>query len=268
MSTPDTCPSCGQPHARVNTGPIGASAVALGTRRACGLLVPDFSDEGARRVKFLERGIKLTDFNDLQCVETSARVRDQVEAALRQLVGIGLCSARQPPAPGRGATSCARSNHSMKFASGSHSSTLTPARCLDRKEHLLMSLSDMRRCLRAPRHPPRLDGGSGSETSCESSKWGSTLVEAIRASHATCSADGPPRRRQESATGSRPAALPVQRRAQCRGALSMGAALDSTANPAPGRQDEDNPGGCTAARAPERTCSSKRSCASTESMAT
>ena len=53
-------------------GPIGRKRGGAGTRGACSLVGAGFSDEGARRVKFLERGIKLTDFNDLQCVETSA----------------------------------------------------------------------------------------------------------------------------------------------------------------------------------------------------
>ena len=78
-----------------------------------------------------------------------------------------------------------------------------------------MSLSDMRdACVRRDIHRAWMEDPG--ETSCESSKWVSTLVEAIRASRATCSADGPPRRRRKVRPAARPAALPVQRGAQCR----------------------------------------------------
>ena len=150
---PDTCPSCGQPHARVNTGRSAASAVALEHGEHAAWLVPEFADEDARRAKFLERGIKLTDFNDLQCVETSARVRDQVEAALRQL-GWDRSLQRAPTtSTGAGGDKLRpiqsfdeiRQRFAFVYA---HSGAV-----FDRKEHLLMSLSDMRdACVRRDIH--------------------------------------------------------------------------------------------------------------------
>jgi len=47
--------------------------------------VPRFADEGARRKRFLDRGIKLTDFNDLAASEMLLVVRNQIDARMSEL---------------------------------------------------------------------------------------------------------------------------------------------------------------------------------------
>lgn len=75
---PVDCPACAQPHTRANTGVDAASAAALAVDGAW--IRPVFADEHARRTNFLERGIKLTDFNDLAVAQTTNEVRIQIEA--------------------------------------------------------------------------------------------------------------------------------------------------------------------------------------------
>lgn len=80
---PSTCPDCGKEHGRVNTGVSVASVAALAVNG--GHVAPKFADDAARREKFLARGIKLTDFNDLQAVEGLQAVRAQVDAIVGSL---------------------------------------------------------------------------------------------------------------------------------------------------------------------------------------
>jgi putative DNA primase/helicase len=76
-------PECAQDHGRTNAGVVAASAAAL--EASGGWVVPLFNDFAARHQAFIERGIKLTDFNDLQAVEGLHVVRTQVEARLTEL---------------------------------------------------------------------------------------------------------------------------------------------------------------------------------------
>ena len=76
-------PSCGKAHGRTNTGVTSASAAALEVNGAW--LVPVFEDANARHAAFMDRGIKLTDFNDLHALEGLHVVRTQIEARLSEL---------------------------------------------------------------------------------------------------------------------------------------------------------------------------------------
>lgn len=152
---PVKCPSCDQPHTRVNTGVSTASSVALELGVHASWIRPAFADDAARAAKFLERGIKLTDFNDLHLAETLARVRDQVEAKLRERK---WSAGENAPTTTTGAGG--RSGGKLKpiqsvgdmlrrfalvFGQG--------GAVFDRDEHCLLSLSDMRdACLRRDLH--------------------------------------------------------------------------------------------------------------------
>lgn len=79
---PETCPTCGNPHRDVNTGVTAASAAALEVNGAW--LKPIFADEAGRRAAYLDRGTKLTDFNDLHLAEGLHVVRQQVETRVTE----------------------------------------------------------------------------------------------------------------------------------------------------------------------------------------
>jgi putative DNA primase/helicase len=150
---PADCPSCGKPHGRINTGRSAASVVAFELETHGAWVLPEFADEAARRAKFIERGIKDTDFNDLQAAENSIRVRDQVEAKLRQ------CGWSRPSENAASTTSGAGGAKLRPIQSFSelrkrfkfvyaHSGAV-----FDAHEHILMSLSDMRdACVRKDIH--------------------------------------------------------------------------------------------------------------------
>lgn len=133
---------CAKEHSRVNTGVTSASAAALEVNGAW--VVPVFSDANARHNAFIDRGIKLTDFNDLHAAEGLHVVRSQVEARISEL---GWQPAgRKPRSP----------------ATGGEGSDLRPIETIDellerfalvygqggtvfdRQEHCLLALSDMR----------------------------------------------------------------------------------------------------------------------------
>ncbi len=139
------CPNaaCQKEHGRVNTGVTSASAAALEVAGAW--MVPVFADANARHAAFIDRGIKLTDFNDLHAAEGLHVVRTQVEARLSEL---GWSPAgRKPRSPANG---------------GEGNSELRPIETIDellerfalvygqggtvfdRQEHCLLALSDMR----------------------------------------------------------------------------------------------------------------------------
>jgi len=136
------CPHCGKPHQRINTGVNDASIATLIVNGA--FIVPRFADEPARRAKFLERGIKLSDFNDVHATEGLHVVRAQVEARLSEL----KWSAKTAPI--------------TSTTSGEGRPTFEPIKTLDelltrfalvygqsgtvfdRAEHQLVALSDMR----------------------------------------------------------------------------------------------------------------------------
>ncbi|HXD37841.1 MAG TPA: DUF5906 domain-containing protein [Rhodanobacter sp.] len=138
-----TCESCGQPHGRSNTGVDAASAAALASGGAW--MVPLFADANDRAQQFMQRGTKLSDFNDLHLAEGLQVVRAQVEARITELGW-----SPRGRAPRRNATE------------GVGESDLRPIETLDellerfalvygqggtvfdRQEHCLLALSDMR----------------------------------------------------------------------------------------------------------------------------
>jgi putative DNA primase/helicase len=148
----ETCPKCGNPHGYSNAGIAAASTAALGVDGAW--LAPTFADPDARHAAFLERGTKITDFNDLHAAEGLHVVRVQVEARLSAL--------RWSPSP-RASLSITRG--------GGDADRLRPIQSLDellerfalvyaaggavfdRQEHCLMPLKDMQNaCIRPDLH--------------------------------------------------------------------------------------------------------------------
>lgn len=146
---PETCPGCGQAHQRSNAGVIAASAAALAHGGAW--IKPQFADEAGRHALFLERGQKLTDFNDLHQRESLAAVRTQVETRLLELRW-----STRPAAPAPAATQGGgEASEALKPIGDGH---LLLERfslvygmkgvVFDHQEHQLVPLSDMREICR------------------------------------------------------------------------------------------------------------------------
>jgi putative DNA primase/helicase len=97
------CSHCGHDHNRVNTGVFTSSTVAVAV--AGSFVMPRFADEQRRRQQFIDRGIKLTDFNDLHLAEGLHVVRVQIETRLSELSWRPPAhgSARTTPHAGEGA---------------------------------------------------------------------------------------------------------------------------------------------------------------------
>ena len=150
---PTTCPNCGEPHGYTNAGVTGASTAALEVDGAW--VAPQFADPDARNAAYLDKGAKPTDFNDLHAAEGLHVVRRQIEARLSELQW-SAPKARNaaPPTEGGGASEKLKpledveeliSRYALVYA---HSGAV-----FDRKEHILMSLSDMRdACMRKDIH--------------------------------------------------------------------------------------------------------------------
>lgn len=149
---PKKCPHCGEDHGRSNAGFDAATATALAVAGAWAM--PLFEDEDARRAQFIERGRKLTDFNDLQATEGLHLVRIQVEAKLWELGWKAETRASHRTTAGEGddgelhpigSLDELLERYSMVYAQG--------GTVFDAKEHILVSLSDMRDlCLRRDLH--------------------------------------------------------------------------------------------------------------------
>lgn len=150
---PKLCPACGAEHKAENAGVASASAAALEVRGAW--LIPHFRDEIARRASFLAYGHKQTDFNDLHVEEALHEVRAQVEARLSELSWRPRSAAPRPTdTEGDGgeqkltplvSTEELLRRYALVYA---HSGAV-----FDRREHMLMSLSDMRdACIRKDVH--------------------------------------------------------------------------------------------------------------------
>jgi putative DNA primase/helicase len=144
------CPACGQPHQRVNTGVAAASVAALATKGAW--MMPAWTDAQRvhRTAAWIEKGSKLTDFNDLHAISTLHDVGTQVQT---HLTALGW----RPASPRANTTTTA----------GEGREALKPIAFLDellerfalvygqggtvfdQQEHRLLSLSDMRdACMR------------------------------------------------------------------------------------------------------------------------
>jgi putative DNA primase/helicase len=82
---PPLCPSCGREHGQENVGVVAASMASVGVGGA--FVVPQFPDPVERARLFMERGVKLTDFNDLHVMPEGGLqvVRTQIEARITEL---------------------------------------------------------------------------------------------------------------------------------------------------------------------------------------
>lgn len=145
------CPHCGKPHRASNAGVGCASSAALEV--GGGWLRPRFADEDGRRTKYIERGHKLTDFNDLAIAEGLHVVRTQVETRITEL-GWKLVpsGALSPSTAGRG--DALRPVQSVDELLRRY--VLVYAQkgtVFDRQEHQLVALGDMRDiCIRKEVH--------------------------------------------------------------------------------------------------------------------
>lgn len=125
-----------------NPGITSASAAALAVGGS--FLAPKFTDEAARQAKHAANGHKLTDFNDLDVLEGTHVVRKQVEAHLSALKWSPVRLAVDNTISGSGGERLVpmQSTHELlhRFALVyGHSGAV-----FDRREHILLSLSDMR----------------------------------------------------------------------------------------------------------------------------
>jgi putative DNA primase/helicase len=135
-----------------NPGITSASAAAMAVQGAW--IAPKFADEDARR-SLAEKGTKRTDFNDLQAAEGLHVVRVQVEAKLSALrwahQAAGDAATSDTGGAGNDKLKAIQSldhlleRYALVYAHG--------GAVFDRREHLLMSLSDMRdACIRRDIH--------------------------------------------------------------------------------------------------------------------
>src|SRR5690606_25922649 len=117
----------------------GAAALAVGGE----VVVPQFADEAGRQAKHAANGHKLSDFNDLHVLEGLHVVRVQIEARLSALRWAAAASGAPTTISGAGerltptqTTAELLDRYALVYA---HSGAV-----FDRREHILMSLSDMR----------------------------------------------------------------------------------------------------------------------------
>ena len=146
---PKECPECSREHGYLNAGVNQASAAALAVSGAW--MVPAFAHSVAD--EWLADRSKLTDFNDLHEREGLHVVRVQVEAKLSALKWAAAAAGAATTTPSGGGDALRpiqtleelRDRYALVYG---HSSTV-----FDRKEHCLLSLSDMRdACIRRDLH--------------------------------------------------------------------------------------------------------------------
>lgn len=137
-----TCPHCGKEHGRSNTGVSEASTAAVAADGSWA--APQFANEPARRTKFLERGIKITDYNDLHAVEGLHVVRNQIQARLTELHWSQKNSALTSTTTGQGGATLkpieSLDDLLNRFALVYGQSGTV----FDRQEHCLVALGDVR----------------------------------------------------------------------------------------------------------------------------
>lgn len=140
---PIACPACGREHGRQNTGVMAASSAAVEAGGAW--IKPAFRNDDERSNAFLDRGGKVTDFNDLHLAEGLHVVRAQIEAKLQDLGWSTSKPARSPHNGGQGGGGPLRpietidellERYALVYGKG--------GMVFDRIEHTLISLSDMR----------------------------------------------------------------------------------------------------------------------------
>ena len=136
------CPHCGKPHKRINTGVNDASIATLLVNGA--FIVPRFADEAGRRAKFVDRGIKLSDFNDLHALEGLHVVRAQVEGRLSELKWSPKTAAITSGTSGEGKATLEPIKTLDELLSRFTLVYGQSGTVFDRAEHQLVALSDMR----------------------------------------------------------------------------------------------------------------------------
>ncbi len=148
-----TCPHCNEPHKKRNTGVETASSAAM--QLNCHWIAPKFTDETNRFEHYAKNQGKLTDFNDLHLKEGLHLVRGQIDNAIDQF----------------NLRTRVKSGAEQQQGGGENTNFITPFSCFtelldrfsliygrggvvfDHKEHLLLSLSDMRdACLSRDTH--------------------------------------------------------------------------------------------------------------------
>ena len=133
MADPD-CQHCGKEHGKTNTGVETSRAAAFAVDGAW--MIPRFADRGTR---------KLTDFNDLHTEEGLHLVRSQVEAKIEELRWSAKNAASAPQQQGSGDDKTIKPIQTSEellerfVLVYAHKQTV-----FDSKEHLLLSLADMR----------------------------------------------------------------------------------------------------------------------------
>lgn len=141
--SPDpNCPACGEPHRRENAGVLRAEAAALAVGGQW--VRPVFPDADARWPAFVERGTKITDFNDLHLAAGLPLVRQQIEDAIRRYGWAAPDAPRTPKTGGAGSkdlkpfetTEELLERFSLVYGQG--------GTVFDHAEHQLLGLSDMR----------------------------------------------------------------------------------------------------------------------------
>jgi putative DNA primase/helicase len=139
---PTNCPACGTLHNRTNTGIVAASAVALEVNGAW--VAPQFIDVESRDAAFLQRGEKLTDFNDLAAATGALAVSSQIAARLAMLGWKTEPSGADTTTTGQGggvlrpiaSVGALLKRYALVYGMG--------GTVFDRDEHRLLPLSDMR----------------------------------------------------------------------------------------------------------------------------
>lgn len=136
------CPQCGKPHRRINTGVSDASTAAVLVNGA--FAVPHFADEAARRAKFLERGSKISDWNDLHVIEGLHVVRSQIEGRLSELKWSPKLRALISGTGGEGRASLKPIESLDELLTRFALVYGQSGTVFDRQEHSLVALGDMR----------------------------------------------------------------------------------------------------------------------------
>ncbi len=136
------CPGCGKEHRCTNAGADRAAAAALAVGGSSTL--PLFADDDARWAAFRDRGVKLTDYNDLHAESGLLTVRTQIEDKLRYLSWAPPTAAPAKP-QGGGERDALRPIDSLDELLERYALVYAQkGTVFDREEHCLLALSDMR----------------------------------------------------------------------------------------------------------------------------
>lgn len=140
---PELCPSCTEPHKRTNAGIKSAELASLQTN--CRWITPKFTDESACLDHYKKNQGKLTDFNDLHFKDGLHTVRIQVESAIDHLGWQRTSQARGVTSQGGGENNALKPIDTVEELLERFSLVYGKSGTVfDHKEHILLTLSDMR----------------------------------------------------------------------------------------------------------------------------